>query len=90
MRALRLGARSLALKRTQSFAIDKSNTFARMSAYRNDFDEQIKQKYIRNQVKDQQFAQMDPQHIKKAISEEYEKAKEEIFQDGKEKRMGLV
>jgi len=25
---------------------------------------------------------MDPAHIKKAISEEYEKAKEEIFQDG--------
>jgi len=28
---------------------------------------------------------MDPSHIKKAISEEYEKAKEEIFQDGKER-----
>jgi len=52
MRALQLGARSLAMRRAAGFAIDKSSTFSRMSAYRNDFDEQIKQKYIRNQVKD--------------------------------------
>ncbi|EAR94450.1 hypothetical protein TTHERM_00046550 (macronuclear) [Tetrahymena thermophila SB210] len=69
-------------KQIQCFSYSKQSSFARMSAFRNDFDEKIKQKYIKNKTNDERFQQMNPEYIKKAINEEYEEAKEELFQNG--------